>query len=211
MTSIEFHTDGEWRGGRPLCRAYQLVHFAIAPTQVAAALPAGRVTWALGTVSDGSHEVLGAWQHSTDGALNWQQVFEDLAARGIDQIRFVVRAEASSASLMLPAVRVIGVSMRAPAQRVPRSARTRHAGGSLDCDSDEVPLRVRRLVRHSGKAAQLLQQGLMRAATRHGPVESPHAAAAFVAEWLESAERRERRRRLATQHQAAVAAAALMR
>ena len=49
--------------------------------------------WALGALSDGQYEMLGVWLQRRSGDMNWYEVFEDLNACGVEQIRFVASNE----------------------------------------------------------------------------------------------------------------------
>ncbi|RQO61746.1 hypothetical protein DBR47_06255 [Paucibacter sp. KBW04] len=97
--------NAEWLS-RPLCCRYALVHFAALPIQAPALVEESRspLTWALGTLSDGQRELLGAWRCSPMGAPDWRAVFVDLADRGVERIRFVANADAGAARLAFPHV-----------------------------------------------------------------------------------------------------------
>ncbi len=71
----------------------------------------------------------------------------------------------------------------------------------------DLPQRARQQVARSEDAVWLLQQGLGRALGRQAPFETAAAAVAFAEAWLDQAQQREQRRRLALAHRAAVAAA----
>lgn len=84
----------EWRT-RPLCCRYLLLHFDSQSVQV---LADGRmrnlsVHLPLGVVADGLSELVGVWLEPFSGPTNWQEVFEDLKARGVERIHFVASSE----------------------------------------------------------------------------------------------------------------------
>ncbi len=202
------HLDphASWQG-RPLCCRYLLVRFVTGPIQSRADTTVHRwsAMWALGVLSDGQPEVLGVWHHPIEGVLNWQAVFEDLVVRGVEQIRFAVHADADTAHAAFPDLTVldptlpeIGDRQVSAGQGAPRSTEVRDAANERRRDASEMPRRVRLLARRTEEVVLLLRRGLNQAAIRHGPFESGSAAATFVEAWLSSAERRQRRRRLAT-------------
>jgi hypothetical protein len=206
--------------GLPLCCRYRLVHFAVQPIRVRASTAAHNwsVRWALGAMSDGQPEVVGVWPHSIEGVLNWREVFDELAARGVQRIRYAVHVDPAAALAAFPDLKVInstrpepGVLDAAAEQRDSMTTEMRRAGGGGRCAASEVPQRVRQLARRVEAAAQLLQRGLGQAATRHGPFESGSVAAAFVEAWLTSAEHRQRRSRIAAYRAGGVGAAAMVR
>lgn len=218
MESTALHPNGKWQGGPPLCSRYLLVRFANVATHCLGASPESRssLTWALGAQSDGSCEVLGVWPHSAEGALDWRAVFSDLTHRGVEHIRYAVHADALAARATFPTIAALAWSLLEPGHfgtsamgDVATGTQARGAGLEHCSDASDLPRRVRQVLRRSEEAAKTLWRGLRRAAIQHGPFARGNAAAAFVTTWLENAERRERKRRLASQHRAAVAAAAL--
>lgn len=124
------------------------------------------VTWALGTLSDGQREALGAWQHSIAGVLNWQAVFDDLAVRGVERIRFVVSADADAARATLPHSAMLNSVVLESA----------HIGAPPEALSP----RLRRIADSADAAAQQMQAALARMIHRHGSFESPQAALLFL-------------------------------
>lgn len=63
-------------------------------------------------------------------------------------------------------------------------------------ETGDLPGQTRQLLRRSELAAETLLRGLRRAVVQHGPFKGGSGAAEFAEEWLDSAERRERKRRL---------------
>jgi hypothetical protein len=218
MGNAACYFDGKWLGRRPLCRSYLLV--ALSTIQVTGRADSDErcwpVTWALGTLSDGSHEALGAWHRSVDGPLDSDVIFAALALRGVERVRYATDASAGAAPAELPShimidtfLPVSAVSHGSPWLSSSRSTGIRRAGGAAPDDSRELTRRVRQLVLRSEKAARVLQRGLTQAAIRHGPFETGSSATSFVEMWLAKAEHHERRRRFASQHRAAVTPAVL--
>jgi hypothetical protein len=214
ITHIDPHAS--WQG-RPLCCRYLLVHFATRLIQARAdsAAHSWSVTWALGALSDGHSEMLGVWRHSTEGVLNWQAVFDGLAVRGVEQIRFAIHVDAAFAQTTFPGLKALNTALPerdeleiSAKHDAPRSTEICEAGNGRSCDPSELPRRVQVLARRTEEAVLLLQRGLRQAAIRHGPFESGSAAAAFAEAWLANAEHRHRRRRLATYRATGVGAAA---
>lgn len=210
-------SGGGWHGP-PLCTRYLLVHFAAHQTQVltGAAARSWTVIWALGAMSNGQPEGVGVWQQASDGGLNWRSVFADLAARGVERIRFAVQADAVAAKATFPdltVLRTIGPEPSsleaAPLQVVQKSMEVRGAGRGRRCEPCDPPRRVLQVARRVDRAAQLWQRGLRQAAARHGPFESGSAAASFVETWIATAELRQRRRRLAATRATALGIAAV--
>lgn len=201
MESTRLDPHASWQG-RPLCCKYWLVHFVTQPIRVrgvtaAQGLP---VTWALGALSDGQREVLGVWSHSVEGVPNWQPVFDDLAVRGVEQIRFAVHADAAFAQTTFPHLKALDTALPewddlkiSAGQDAPRSMEICGAGNGQRCDLSALPRRVQQLVRRGEEAVRLLRRGVARAAARQGPFDSAQAAVAFADAWLVNAERRQRR------------------
>jgi hypothetical protein len=205
MGSTRLDSQAGWEG-RPLCCRYVLVHFAAQPIQArtGSAARGWTVTWALGAMRDEQPEAVGVWKHPIDGVLDWRSVFDDLAARGVERIRYAANLDAAAAQTTFPDLTVLSTAGSEPGeldvaagQADQMSTGMRRAGGGRHCDANGLPRRGQQLARRVDQAAQLLQRGLSQAATRHGPFESGLVAAAFVEAWLANAELRQRRRRLA--------------
>ncbi|MFX8832941.1 transposase, partial [Acinetobacter baumannii] len=80
----------------PLCSRYRLVQFVEQQVGIRAGSRwhDGLLTWALGALGEGRPDPLGVWQHSVEGGLDWQAVFGDLVARGVERIDYAVNADA---------------------------------------------------------------------------------------------------------------------
>lgn len=185
---------------RPLCCRYCLVHFAIHPLPVRAAAGASvwPVAWALGSLNDGQREVLGVWRNKIEGEVDWQTIFCDLAARGVEEIRFAAQVDPTVARTTFP--RMKGLNDSSSECDEPESSALRNAPTSTEtigtrceqwCDLSTSPRRVQLLARRGEEALQQFKRGLMRAVARQGVFDSALAAEAFVESWLMNAERRE--------------------
>ncbi len=218
MEGTHLKARARWKGGRPICRRYLLVQFADALTQVrsGAAACSWPVTWAVGAMGDGQAEAVGAWQHSSDGMLDWRSVFDDLASRGVERIRYAAHVDAVSAQSAFPDLTVLSPAWPKPShldaaagQGTQMSTGMRRVRAGRHGALSEPPRRVLQLARRVDQAAQVLHRGLSQAATQHGPFVSALAAAEFVEAWLANAELRQRRRRLAAVRAAGLRAAAV--
>lgn len=180
MDSTDLDLGAKWHD-RPLCCRYLLAHFAVQEIQVrmAPAAHGWSVTWALGTFGDGQREALGAWPHSVDGVLNWHAVFDDLATRGVERIRFVVGSSANAAGATFVHFTKLNSVVATAQIGVPPAG---------------LPPRLKRVADTAEVAAQQMQAGLARMIHRHGSFESPHAALPFLAAALQRLEKRARAR-----------------
>ena len=87
----------------PLCRDYLAVIVATLPVAVrrSGVVRDHLVLWALGTLVDGQHELLGAWREPPADELIWQEVFADLACRGVERIRVIAVNESGGLNSIL--------------------------------------------------------------------------------------------------------------
>lgn len=216
MEGTRLDQHASWQA-LPLCCHYLLAHFAPQAVQVRSGDDAHcrQMTWALGTLRDGQREVLGVWHHSLEGVLCWQTVFDDLAVRGVEQIRFAVNADAAASQATFPRLTALDFdvpehfdSMVPGGQHAPRSTEFCGARNGQRCDLSTLPRRVQQLARRGEKAVRLLQRGVTRAAARHGAFDSAQAAAAFVGSWLANAECRQQPAQFPASHRPVTAAAA---
>lgn len=90
-----------------LCLQYNCAHFEEEQVQLFAAngaLAKLKVSWAVGVLSDGDLEVLGAWPGFAVGSAFWRGVCEDLGSRGVDRISLVCASDLAAWTLC-PAVK----------------------------------------------------------------------------------------------------------
>lgn len=177
MEHMGIHLGPDWPMWL-LCRSYLMTHFATQPIDArvgATAIP-WSVIWGRGTRSDGQRELLGAWLPSNDSVTTWRSIFGDLAARGVERIRFVVSAEASAVQAVHPGATLLSL-------------------GARQCSADleppsTLPMRLQRSVEASQTETELMQSELERLIRCHGPFDSTEIAADFVAKALVRVERR---------------------
>ena len=83
------------RLARPLCCRYLLLHGeALSVTVLEDGEPRTlTVRWGLGVLDDGQREALGAWPEPESGVTASRELFEDLQARGVEKVRFIVGNE----------------------------------------------------------------------------------------------------------------------
>lgn len=177
MENTHLNPCAKWQG-HPLCCGYLLVHFAPQPirVRVGGAEHSWHVTWALGTLSDGQREVLGTWLHSIGGVSNWQVVFDELAVRGVERIRFVVGADVNMAQGAL-----LG------ATTLPFDAQRRSANPE---PFPALSLRLQNIMDSAQMQTRALQRELERLTRRHGAFDSAAASSEFLDRAIERIERR---------------------
>ncbi|CAM4160305.1 hypothetical protein [Roseateles saccharophilus] len=161
---------------RPLCRRYVCAEFKTLHLPVRDGDTVRRVgwRWALGLFKQGQYEVLGVWPAQLAPGL----VAEDLHDRGIEQIKVIA-----------------GTGQAEWVSTYPDAVIWSSAGGTA---SENPPAPApgafgprRRATLHSAAAtAERLQACMTRAIQRHPPFEDEAAAAAFLAQALERADRR---------------------
>ncbi|MCU7373218.1 transposase [Paucibacter sp. O1-1] len=134
-------TGVDRRQAMPLCRRYVSAHFDEHPVQVLAADGALRelvVSRAVGILTDGDWEALGAWPGAAVGPAFWRGVWADLDSRGVDKISLVCASDLDARVLcpvgkvLTPFRRILGQGyvsaasgvgvLRAEARRVVREA-----------------------------------------------------------------------------------------
>lgn len=180
-------TGANERRGWPLCRSYPLVLFksvSVALNTDDRISPGRRSRWALGVLPDGDNEVLGAWTPPQSDGPAWNQMFEELAHRGVERIGFVVAAGLAAAEPALrdvyPRAIVLPSDMEEGALILRASTRTPVPSFAMSAGS------FRKLAA-AHEAAQNLQRLVCRAIGRHGPFSGPTDATAFVLDRLHRA------------------------
>jgi hypothetical protein len=187
-------SNAAWRS-IPLCCRYSLVRFERLPVRSGKVdvAPFGTVLWALGVLSDGQYEVLGAWPATEPSKKEWAGVFEDLRGRGVECIGAVVagKLDLDTAALRkaYPGATCFGVLPAAtPVSRAETDLSQRAvAVGSPSRPSGRVS-RHQRMVRASDDAVCRLQASAARAMTRHGQFSTFEAALSFANDKLRQAE-----------------------
>ena len=86
----------EWNT-RALCCRYTTMTIQAHPIQVRHGSVAHhqKLRWAFGMLANGEYEGLGTWLEPLSHARNWHEVFKDLNARGVEQIRIVASNESA--------------------------------------------------------------------------------------------------------------------
>ncbi|MDP1532563.1 MAG: transposase [Rubrivivax sp.] len=162
----------------PLCRRYLVVHFEALPLLVKEGGPQSdrTVYWALGAHAEGPCEVLGVWPTLPSGGQDWREVFESLAARGVERIRFVVSAAADA----VPATHMGATVLTLDSQQ----------GSSGLAPPGALSPRLRRIVKLAAMEVSVMQAELVRLIRRHGAFPSTVAASDFLQKALARMERR---------------------
>lgn len=172
MSTAGFRRMAGW-SGRPLCSMYFIVTVGRAVHAPAAQCEVNgwAFQWALGSLGDGQHEVLGCWRRVGPTPLDWSIVRADLALRGVTRIHSVRSAsgtgDSGESAQTLNCDRALGVSTRAIA-------------GSL---------RMQCLSAQADAVAHRTQRALSRSLARHCAFRSEDDAAAFVDHELQRLDR----------------------
>jgi len=168
--SYLFWESDHWFGGTLCCR-YLVVRFGKlrVPMLKDGTAVASEWHWALGFFTDGQFEVLGAWRD--DGAGTARRIAGDLHERGIERVRAVAAEDGLVEALA-------GLRPR--------------VGGSTTAELAESGAfgpRMRRAIRWTDAAGQHLQARMSRVAKRQVPFADPAAAADFIAQAFQRADR----------------------
>lgn len=168
--SYFFWDSSRWFRGTLCCR-YLAVRFEKlrVPMRVAGPVRPVEWHWALGFFTDGQFEVLGAWRDEGTGTP--QRIAKDLSDRGIERIRAVAGDDSLVAAMGHFRPRA---SMQCMAQLVEHGA---------------FGPRMRQAIRWTDTAAQHLQDRMHRVVRNHGPFGDDAAAADFIAQAFQRADR----------------------
>lgn len=169
--------EAAWQS-RPLCCRYLFANFGAQRIRVRAddVTSTFSVSWGLGALEDGHLEVLGSWADPIADAPNWQAVFSQLAARGVQQIRFVVNADSEAVRAAFPRSRMLNSMTLQPCPDLAPSA--------------ALSPRVRRIVKSTAGAAQQMQAALTHVVRRHGSFDCPKSALMALEQALQRLEQR---------------------
>jgi hypothetical protein len=165
-----FRESSCWFNGALCCR-YVAVQFdrLRVPTGTAGVPATVDWYWALGLFTDGQFQVLGAWRD--EGPATPQRIAADLSDRGLERIK----ALAADDSLVA-------------AMKALRPKFCEHTVAEL-AESGVLSARMRQAIRWTDTATQHLQGRLSRAAVKHGPFADHAAAADFIAQAFQRADR----------------------
>lgn len=131
--------------------------------------------WAVGALTDGGTEILGAWPSGAAGRIAWSDAWSDLRCRGVEQIRVLVTEEAGALAADFPGRPAI----------VPCSACTPESLSSLG-----LAARHRRIVERATLLADSVNATIVRRLSRKAPFDSAADALEFVVRSLDQAQRR---------------------
>lgn len=159
---------------KPLCCRYLLAEFNVLrlPVKSGSAIKQSHWRWALGTFRQAEYELLGAWPRQ----VPLPAVLDELRDRGIERMEACcAEADEDVASRFPDAVPLLRTDDRKAA--VPPSHLRRFSAKRWAALEAAVA------------KAEFLQLSLERAIERHGPFADEGAAAAFVLDTLENADR----------------------
>lgn len=160
----------QWFSGALCCR-YLVVRFGRlrVPMRHEGATTAAEWHWALGLFTDGQFEVLGAWRDQ--GAATQQRIAADLRNRGIERIKALAGDDSLAAA------------MGRFRPKVSRQSMAELAGcGALGP-------RMRQAIHWTEVAAQRLQDRMQRVVRNQPPFAGDAAAADFIAQAFQRADR----------------------
>ncbi|MEO6277363.1 hypothetical protein [Roseateles sp.] len=159
---------------KPLCCRYVLAEFKTLrlPVRDGAEVRDMSWRWALGLFKPGQYEVLGAWPAGAASV----DVAHDLHQRGIEQLTAISADAGMDCSTTFP-------------DAVCWSSVSELNSTSVSAAGSFGPRR-RAALRSAAATAQRLQIGITRTIKRRGPFADDAAAAAFLAQALERADRR---------------------
>lgn len=166
-----FFWDSAYWFGNPLCCRYTVVQFGKLrlPMRIDGVPHLTEWHWALGLFTDGQLQVFGAWHD--EGPETPQRIAADLHDRGLDR----VCALAADDSL-------VGAMKARHPKLCERTV-------SELVESGTVSYRMRQAIRWTDTAAQHLQERMSRAAKKYGPFADHAAAADFLAQAFQRADR----------------------
>ncbi len=127
---------------RPLCSSYFLAIHESLTVQVkdGNGLRYVVVRWALGVLADGSYEVIGVWVTPEAGSWTWQDVVDELEARGVEKVGLVsARGLALSFAIPRGRLRSVRASLEAMSQMQRNACRTIKRCGPCSDTGDVVP------------------------------------------------------------------------
>ncbi len=168
--SYFFWDSTDWFDGALCCR-YTVVQFGKLrlPMRIDGLLTTAEWHWALGLFTDGQFQVFGAWRD--EGPETAQRIAADLHDRGLER----VHALAADESLV-----------KAMKARHPRLCERTVADL---VESGTASYRMRQAIRWTDAAAQRLQGRMSRAIKTNGPFADHAAAADFLAQAFQRADR----------------------
>ncbi|MFG6412271.1 hypothetical protein ACG02S_00015 [Roseateles sp. DC23W] len=168
--SYRFWESTRWLNSALCCR-YTVVQFGM--LQLPMRIDGVRFTadwhWALGLFTDGQFQVFGAWRD--EGPETAQRIAEDLHNRGLERVGALAADESLVAAMKAQRPKFCE---RSVAELV---------------ESGAASYRMRQAIRWTDTAAQHLQGRMSRAAKKYGPFADHVAAADFLAQTFQRADR----------------------
>jgi hypothetical protein len=168
--SYFFWGAAHWLGNALCCR-YTVVQFGKLqlPMRIDRALTISEWHWALGLFTDGQLQVLGAWRD--EGPETAQRITEDLHDRGLERVRVLAADDGLVAAMKAQHPKLCEQTV---AELV---------------ESGTVSYRMQQAIRWTDTAARRLHERMSRAAKRYGPFADHAAAADFIAQAFQRADR----------------------
>ncbi|HEY9107162.1 MAG TPA: hypothetical protein VIN58_10835 [Roseateles sp.] len=168
--SYFFWDSSRWFNSALCCR-YVVVQFGKlqVPMRIDNAVFTAEWHWALGLFTDGQFQVFGAWRE--EGAATAQRIAADLHDRGLERVSALAADDTLVSALKALRPKVCERTVAELVEAGATSSRMRHA------------------IRWTDAAAQRLQERISRAAKNHGPFVDHDAAADFMAQAFQRADR----------------------
>jgi hypothetical protein len=163
-----------WTYG-PLCRRHILGVYNTSAVECDEAAPGPKleVIWALGWISDGECESLGAWIEPPEGSEDYPWTVQSLSCRGLERIRTVTGSD-------------VGHLHHCIARALSRSpARSFHEAAAMD----GYPIFTRRMSAFRMQESEAFRGRLSRSLRRHGRFPTKDDALAYVVAALKRLER----------------------
>jgi len=168
--SYVFWDSTDWFDSALCCR-YTLVQFGKLqlPMRIDGVLTSAEWHWALGLFTDGQFQVFGAWRD--EGPETPQRIALDLHDRGLERVHALGADDG-----LLAAMKTLHPKLceRTVTELV---------------ESGAVSYRMRQAIRWTDDATQRLQERMSRAAKKYGPFADHAAAAEFLAQTFQRADR----------------------
>ena len=139
----------------PLCCRYRAAYFTSQAVSVGTSDPPSQyqVIWALGVTADSEEEILGAWPAPSSDAVDWRDVMDDLARRGVEYIQFLTFESLLGLSVRLHLSHIDGLLLQ--------------RGGRVEAP-DRKPRRNRDLEQANEEAAERMSRIVGRSVSRQG-------------------------------------------
>jgi len=164
---------------RPLCWRYKFARVLSFQLAVLGRNEAEHWRWAFALFSLDECEVLGVW---SGGAATAGSILGDLAQRGVERIELMSTQDPVGGSSLVGNRTGLGVGQVTQTLWIDRLI-------ALDRIAREFHGRRRPPLSSAVATSNRLHKRLVQAVRRHSPFASSEAAAAFIAQWMERADR----------------------